>query len=51
VKWSAVDAVRKVRISALRLRERALGGEGDERAQLAIVCSDAVEAGADQIDG
>ena len=48
---SSVDSVREVRIGALRFRERALGGEGDERAQLTVVGRDAVEAGADEIDG
>jgi len=51
MEWSAIHAVRKVRIGPLRFRERALGRESDERAEVSVVGSDAIEAGADQIDG
>ena len=51
VKRAAIDAVRKIRIGALRFRERALGREGDEGAELAVMASDAIEAGAHEIDG
>ena len=51
MEWSAIDAVRKVRIGALCFRECALCGESDEGAEIAVVGRDAIEAGADQIDG
>ena len=47
---SAIDAVREVGIGALRFVERAVGGERDERAELAVVSRDAIEARAHEID-
>jgi len=50
VQRSAIDAVRDVRIGALRFCERGLRGERDEGAQLAVVGRDAIETGPDEID-
>jgi len=50
VQRAAIDSIREVGIGALRLVERAVGGEGDECAKLAVVPRDAIEARANEID-
>src|SRR5688572_15151190 len=47
---SAIDAVRKVGVGALRLVERAVGGERDEGAEIAVVSRDAIETRPHEID-
>ena len=47
---AAIDAIREVGIGALGLVERAVGGERDERAELAVVPRYAIEARAHEID-
>ena len=51
VQRATIDAVREVGIGAFGLGQRAFRGERDERAELALVPRDAIQARAHEVDG